>query len=194
MPARLTRGGHRQRWLRLALAWILGVISVATMAAAPSLIEAPEPRVKAVFLYKFGAYVEWPPGTFASDAAPITIGVVEADRLADELTAVVADRRIDGHPVTIRRMHRGDSLAGLNVLFIGNAASGDIATTLATLDGQPTLAVTETDGALGLGSTINFVVADGKVRFDVSLASAEARSLKISSRLLAVARKVTGEP
>jgi len=50
--------------------------------------------------------------------------------------------------------------------------------------------VTESDDGLGAGGTINFVVVDNKVRFDVALAPAEAVSLKISSRLLAVARKV----
>ena len=37
---------------------------------------------------------------------------------------------------------------------------------------------------------INFVLVDNKVRFDVALAPAEAAGLKISSRLLSVARRV----
>ena len=51
---------------------------------------------------------------------------------------------------------------------------------------MPTLVVSESDGALALGSAINFVVVDDKVRFDVALHSINRAGLKISARLLAV--------
>jgi hypothetical protein len=159
---------------------------------AQSVAEAPEPRVKAAFLLKFGSYVEWPPGTFASATAPFTIGVLDADPLADELATIVADRNIEGRPVVVHKLHEGDPISGLNVVFIGKASGGRLAALLAPAKGRATLAVTESEGALELGSMINFVVVDSKVHFDVSLQSAAAASLKISSRLLTVARKVVG--
>ena len=55
---------------------------------------------------------------------------------------------------------------------------------------RPMLTITESDDGLALGSMINFVVVADKVRFDVAPDSAEAHRLKISSRLLAVARQV----
>jgi len=50
--------------------------------------------------------------------------------------------------------------------------------------------VTEAEDGEDPGSMINFVLVADKVRFDVALPPAEAGGLKISSRLLAVARKV----
>ena len=164
----------------------------ATAAFAQGDLQAPEPRVKAAFLFKFGSYVEWPSGTFVSATAPFTIGVMDADALADELATVVAGRNMDGRPVVVRKLHEGDPVTGLNILFIGKAIDGKLAGILSPMKGRPTLAVTESEGALELGSMINFVIVDGKVRFDVSLQPAAAGSLKISSRLLAVARKVMG--
>jgi hypothetical protein len=179
---------------------LLGVLAFAMLlvfcwpgkAAAQSQLQAPEPRVKAAFLFKFGSYVEWPSGTFASASAPITIGVMDADELAGELAAIVAGRDIDGRSVVVRKLRDGDPITGLNIIFIGKAVNGKLAGILSPMKGRPTLAVTESEGALELGSMINFVVIDGKVRFDVSLQPAAAGSLKISSRLLAVARKVMG--
>jgi hypothetical protein len=52
------------------------------------------------------------------------------------------------------------------------------------------LIVSESPGALRQGSIVNFVVVDGRVRFDVSLEAAERRGLRLSSRLLAVAKSV----
>jgi hypothetical protein len=50
--------------------------------------------------------------------------------------------------------------------------------------------VTDSDNAISQGSMINFVAEGQRVRFDIALASAEHGQLKISSRLLAVARRV----
>jgi hypothetical protein len=161
-------------------------------ASAQNELQAPEPRVKAAFLFKFGSYVEWPAGTFASASAPFTIGVMDADALADELTAIVAGRSMDGRPVVVRKFHSGDPTAGFNVVFIGKAGDRKLADALSSMKGRATLAVTESENALELGSMINFVIVDGKVRFDVALPPVEAGNLKISSRLLAVARKVVG--
>ena len=177
----------------IVLALLLLVVFGGTHpASAQSELQATEPRVKAAFLFKFGSYVEWPSGTFASANAPLTIGVVDADTLADELAAIVAGRSMDGRPVVVRKLHAGDTMAGLNIIFIGKTSSRRTAEILSPIKGRATLAVTESDDALDLGSTINFVIVDGKVRFDVALPPAEAGGLKISSRLLAVARKVRG--
>lgn len=164
--------------------------SVFGTSAAQSDLQASETRVQAAFLFKFGSYVEWPAGTFATAVAPFTIGVVDADPLADELTKIVAGRDIEGRPIVVHRLHQGDPIGGMHMVFFGKTGRDDLAAMLATLDGQSTLAVTQSEGALSLGSMINFVVVDGKLRFDVALAPAAAGNLKISSRLLAVARKV----
>ncbi|MEJ0047519.1 MAG: YfiR family protein [Rhodospirillales bacterium] len=60
--------------------------------------------------------------------------------------------------------------------------------------GQPILSVSESEEAFNLGSAINFIIVDDNVRFDVAVRQAELRNLKISSRLLAVARKVISSP
>jgi hypothetical protein len=52
------------------------------------------------------------------------------------------------------------------------------------------LTVTDSEGALAQGSMINFVLDDRRVRFDIALDTAERSGLKLSSRLLAVARDV----
>jgi hypothetical protein len=181
--------------MRLLLAIACSVVlalSGSANAVAQTGLQAPEPRVKAAFLFKFLSYVEWPSGTFGSATEPFAIGVMDADTLADELTTIVAGRNVDGRPVVVRRLRGGDPTQGLNVVFIGSALSGKLPEVLSAMKGRPTLAVTESEGALELGSMINFVIVDGKIRFDVALQPAAAGSLKISSRLLTVARRVVG--
>ena len=155
--------------------------------------QADESRVKAAFLYKFGSYIEWPSGSFASADSPVTIGVMGAEALAEELAQIVAGRNVNGRPVRVRRLRPGDPIAGLHVLFVGRADGGRLAEILAAARGQALLTVTESDEGLELGSMINFVVVEDKVRFDIAPPPSESSNLKISARLLGVARKVVSK-
>ena len=150
----------------------------------------PESKIQAAFLVKFTSYVDWPASAFGQTDSPLVIGVLEDDEVADELSHLVGARTVNGHPLLIRRLAAGDAVTGSHVLFIGSKVGARLGKTLADIKTQPILTVTEVDGALLYGSVINFIVLDEQVRFDVSLAAAESGNLKISSRLLTVARQV----
>ena len=79
---------------------------------------------------------------------------------------------------------------GLHLLFVGQSEAGRLAEILGAAKGRPLLVVTETEDALTRGSMINFITVDDKVRFDVALPQAERGQLRISARLLGVARTV----
>jgi hypothetical protein len=149
-----------------------------------------ELRVKAAYLYKFGAFVAWPDRSFSAADAPVVIGVLDADVLADELSMLIGGRSVQGRALAVRRLRTGDSLAGIHVLFLGHAADGRAAVWLAAARGQPVLTVTDQAQPAVPGTMINFVREGGRVRFDVFLKPAEQASLGISARLLAVARRV----
>jgi hypothetical protein len=168
----------------------LAAVALLMFAGANVLAQtaATEASLKAAFLYKFPGYVEWPAAAFATADAPLVIGVSGADDVATELERLVPGRNINGHPVVVRRV-REDSLRGVHVLFVGR---GDPAARAAVDGGrqQGALVVTETERGLELGSAINFVPLNERIAFDVSLPNAERAGLRISARMLAVARRV----
>ncbi|HTQ78336.1 MAG TPA: YfiR family protein [Burkholderiales bacterium] len=172
--------------LRLA-AMLAGLVLTATCWA-----QATEYQVKAAFLYKFGGYVEWPADALGGAGAPFTVGVMGAEELAAELSQITSGRSTSGHPISVRSLRPGDPLEGLQVLFVGRDDAAHLPQILDALHGRPVLVVTESDDGLPDGSMINFVLVDDKVRFDIAPASAEHGNLRISSRLLAVARRVVG--
>ena len=186
--------GGAARWLRACAFSIVVAAGFAGPRAAQADAQADEYRVKAAFLYKFGGYIEWPVQRFARPDSPLAIGVMGADALADELAQIVAGRSVSGRAVQVRKLRPGDPIAGLHILFIGRADDTRLPEVLAAAKGRALLTVTESDEALELGSMINFVVVDDKVRFDVALPPADSGNLRISSRLLAVARKVVSKP
>lgn len=179
---------HHFRWLACFLCLMLIRLGPTAVASEQPVAYA-ERQVKAAYLYKFGGYVDWPERAFPPDA-PLKIGVLGAPDLADELAQVVLGRNVGGHPVSIVKLKPGDSFAGLNVLFIAAANNEHLPEILNLTRGQPILTVTETKDGLDKGGIINFVIVDGKLRFEVSSKAANQNSLSISARLLVAAYKV----
>ena len=153
--------------------------------------QALERSVKAAFLYKFLGYADFPASAFADSAAPVTIGVAGSDEMAAELGRVVAGRQVRGRPIVVRTLREGDSVqnAGqIHLLFVAGTDNARAARILRST--QAALPVTECELGLQYGSVINFRIIEERVRFDVSLDSAERNNVKLSSRLLTVANRV----
>lgn len=165
---------------------MIAVLLLAPLAAAG---QALEREVKAAFLFKFLSFVEWPQSAFARPDSPLAIGVVGADEVLDELQQIVPGRVIQGRPVTVRRLYYGEPASGLHMLFVGRPA-GSALPGYAGRDGL--LLVGEQPGALEQGAIINFVIVEGRVRFEVAADAAERRGLRVSPRMLSVAQYVRG--
>ncbi len=149
-----------------------------------------ERQVKAAYLFKFASFVEWPEGSFAQPGALLTIGVTGNDALAEQLDYVVAGRSINGHAVAVRRVRRGDKLTGVHILFVGGGDRAASTEMLEAARSGSVLTVSDTAETFALGSMVNFVINDEKVRFEVALRSVNAGHLRISARMLSVATRV----
>jgi hypothetical protein len=194
LPAFARAGLARGR----ACAWLLttGCFAYLLVLAAWSATGTPvsedpparqEEDVKAAFLNKFPAYVDWRPGTFAQPSSPIVIGVAGDDAVAEALRVLVAGRKPGERPVQIRQVAPGAFPAGMHLLFVGRAASSHVPRLAPMTAKEGVLLVTDYEGALDDGSAINLLVIDNRVRFEVSLDATERAGLKLSSRMLAVA-------
>jgi hypothetical protein len=181
---------HLVRWIAAAA---LVLAAAHGQRAWSQDFQNPEHSIKAAFLCKFGNYIEWPAGS--SGVAPaFRIGVLASTEFADELTSAARGQTVNGQAIVVRRLERGDSVDGLSILFVARTHAARMAEALAAVKDRPVLTVTESDQGLAAGAMVNFVIVDNKVRFDVSLGAAERSKLKISARLLGVARHVTGRP
>jgi hypothetical protein len=163
---------------------------VAIAAAAAPAGEPTEYAVKAAFLFKFGAFVEWPAGAFENATAPLVIGIVGEDPFGESLDRLVANHTIAGHPVVIQRGRQIDEIRNEHILFISQSEKGRMGPILSSLAGKNILTVAEFQNP---NIIIEFVVENNKVRFDVNLAQADRAGIKLSSKLLSVARHVSKE-
>ena len=190
MKAALALEGSTRRRIGPAWRWLIGLAATGLLAVAlpAGPVEALEASVKAAYIYKLLPYVDWPPASFANADAPQVIGVMSGDAVHAELEQLVAERRVNGRALVVRKVAPGDSLEGVHVLYLGRSARAPAMMPLVA--GKPILIITDAPAGLAEGGAINFILVDGRVRFEAAPAAAERSGLRLSSRLLAVAERV----
>jgi hypothetical protein len=169
---------------RLALLLILGGIAG---AAAP----VSEYQLKAVFLFNFAHFVEWPQTALPADSAPFVIGVLGKDPFGSQLDEVVRGESVSGHPLAIERSADVARLRNSQILFIPAEVLAHLNEILGALKGLSVLTVTE--GPAPRGVIIDLVKEDNRIRLRIDLDAARAGNLTISSKLLRPAQIVGSE-
>lgn len=160
-------------------------------AEPPAPDRARAAQVKAAFLHKFASFVDWPEGSFPRPDSPLRIGILGDGQVWQDLAELSRDRSRDGRPVAVTRLAPGESLAGYHILYLRTPSPARMADLLPSVP-EGVLTVADADGAHPKGSVMSFFMEDGRVRFGVSLESAHRQRLRLSSRLLVVARSVQG--
>jgi hypothetical protein len=170
-----------------------GVVSVHAQSDGGGVINR-EYAIKAAYLYQFGYYIQWPAGSFADKQSPFVIGVMGEDPFGGALDEIAREKKIDGRPIVIKRFASPAAYSPCHILFV--AASYDAANILPTIRKTqkfPVLLVGEKTGFALQGGTINLYIEQNKVRFEVNMEVAKQEQLKISSKLLSLA-KIVGAP
>ncbi len=158
------------------------LVLLAAVAPACAQTESLEAAIKATYLYKLAPFVEWPPGSFASDGSPVNLCIVADPTFADLLEQAVQGQRINRRPFAVRRLPAADP-RGCHIIFVGT----DRAAALEMMRGAPVLTVTDAALDQTAKGIVNFVTRDNKVRFEIDDIGAAENHLEISSKLLSLA-------
>jgi hypothetical protein len=151
-----------------------------------------EYQVKAAYLFNFLKFVDWPEDAFADPLAPIVIGVVGDDPFGNALPQVVIGKTVQGRDLVIRIYRTGEDLRGAHILFISASERKRLPTILSSLRGTSVLTVADTAGFLDAGGMIQFLNENERVRFAINVDATSRAKLKVSSKLLSLAKAVGG--
>ena len=177
-----------------------GLIAAAVMVCAAGVLaqtpavpaagfarQAIEAQVKAVFLYNFAKYVDWPSASQGSSAT-IRLCVPADPPFLAVVREAVRDEIVNGRPLSAMGVDGLDAARECDILYVGVAGTLDATAWINAVRGRQTLTVG--DGRLVDGLVIAFVRDQDRLRFDISRAAAAKQKLSISSRLLGLARRV----
>jgi hypothetical protein len=165
-------------------------LALSVIAAHASTPSVSEDSVKAAFLYRFAEYVDWPPPALQS--TQFTIAVLDDPQVAADLQQIVVSHQVKGRAAQVKLIHHVKEAVNAQIVFVGAGDEAAHRRFIAGLNGHPVLIVTDEEHGLEEGGTVNFMLLDHRLRFEVSLTAAGRSGLKISSELLSVAARVEG--
>jgi len=171
----------------LALLCCLGAVCV--QAAGPG-----EYQVKAVFLFNFSQFVEWPAAALGPPDTPFSICILGEDRFGSELDATVRGESVQGHRFAVRRLRNVAELdSSCRILFIDDSASVQLGSIVGTLGERAILTVSDIDRSAEQGAIIQFATERNRLRLRINIAAARTAGLVLSSKLLRPAEIVGSE-
>jgi hypothetical protein len=178
-----------RRSIKLCLmmcAWVV-VSTGYNLYAEPS--SSREYSVKGAFLYNFAKFVSWPEEAFRDDQMHITLCILGKDPFGDAL-ASVEGKTVKDRKVVIKHCETLDDLDKCHILFISRPEEQNLSEILAKVKNWNILTVSDMEAFAQSGGVINFVTVEKKIRFEINVDAAERAGLKISSKLLRLAKIV----
>lgn len=173
--------------------WLLFALAVAGLLpalAAAQASESSETEMKAANVFNFTKFVEWPDSAFDDPQAPVVFGIVGGGRLAFQLQRITAGQKVQGRNMVVRKQSFGDDLRGCHLLFISASEGQHAAQILAGLKDSSVLTVSDMDGFADAGGMVQIAIEAGRARFVVNLDAATQSRLRVSAKLLALARVI----
>ncbi len=167
----------------ILIATLLPRVAVAQRQPKPK----AEYALKAVFLYNFCRFIEWPKSAFTSPNEAITIGVVGDDPFGSLLNEAVRNETSRGRPIRIAHYAKADAIGRCHLLFVSRSEAARTEKILSAVNGKSVVTVGETDAFLDRGGMIALTAKKNRVRLHINPALLRAASLDVSSKLLRVA-------
>lgn len=165
------------------------IVSVSPAQTSPRQMPT-ESQVKAVYLYNFARFIEWPNDDYREG---IHICLLGEDPFGDQLSTL-GQQTAKGHPLVLVRLDSLDASDGCHILFIARSETSHLPSIFERLRASSILTVGESKGFTDIGGMVGFVDNQGRVALEINLEAARAASLQISSKLLEVAVIVRSSP
>lgn len=143
--------------------------------------------LQSVFIYSFTRYVIWPDTHNQGDFEILVLG--EAP-IVEELKKMAAAKKVGERTIRITQINTPDEIKKCNILFVPASQSPLFTDVVLKVNTQPILIITEEPGMGTKGSDINFIIKDGKLRFELNQAAVAKQNLKIANELSRLAIQI----
>jgi hypothetical protein len=159
------------------------------LAEDPLYAATVEHEVKAAFIHNFTKFIDWSSNSFETGDSPIRIGILGKGPIDTPLMKLNG-RKVQKRYLEVSRVNNLRDANKHHIIFINRSEKGRVRSILRTLKGTGVLTVGDTPGFAEKCGVVNFYLKSGKVRFEINIEASKRENLKISSKLLRLARIV----
>jgi hypothetical protein len=149
-----------------------------------------ESQVKAMFVYNFLKFVEWPVDASVGAKEPFVVLIIGEGATSDATESFLGSKTIGERPLVVRRIRWDQSVAGARAAFVVERDGKKLQHILEATAAAGVLTIGEGESFTTRGGVIGLLIEDRKVRFDVDTTAAQNAGLRVSSKLLALTRVV----
>src|ERR1700722_644095 len=177
----------RGKTFRLTLSLAIAVVFTTAQSGRAD-ESAGEYKVKAAFIYNFAQFVDWPDTAFTSADAPFVVAVVGKDPFDGILEQVVAGKRVGARRVVVKHFNSADQIGPCQILFVPMTEDDSLSGIIQKVQNSAVLTIGESEDFDSGGGCFRFFTEDNKMRFEINQDAAEQAGLRVSSKLLRLAK------
>ena len=165
----------RKSVLKLLAIFVFCMVSFTTSTFAQ------KERYQSLFIFNFTKYIKWPE-SYNSDK--FVIGVIGNSTVYDALADMAPTKKApSGQSIEVKKYNSPEEIGECHILFVSQNVAGEMETIDSITSSKPVLIITESPGLATLGSIINFVEKDDKIKFELNESKAQSRGLAVSRAL-----------
>jgi YfiR/HmsC-like len=151
-----------------------------------------EYEVKAAFIHNFTKFIDWPSEAFETSDSPFRIGILGTGSI-DKSLMNLSGKETQKRFLEVSRVQSPNEFSKFHVIFVNSSENGRLKSILQTLKGAGILTIGDMPGFAERCGVINFYLKSGKVRFEINVEASHQEKLKISSKLLRLARIINSK-
>jgi hypothetical protein len=172
---------------------LLAILSVGCKFLHAQTKPSAEYQVKAVFLFNFTQFVEWPAEAFAREDSPLVIGLLGEDPFGTFLEETVRGEKINKHPLVVQRFSKVEEAKTCHLLFVNITKPEQLKQVIENLKALHILTVSDVNNFTRLGGMVRIFTENNKTRIRINLDATQEADLTISSKLLKLAEIVPAQ-
>ena len=172
------------RWL-----WLAALLSAMGRKTSAQVI-SHEYELKAVLIYNFAQFTDWPTNAFASEDAPFVIGILGNDPFGGTLETTVQNETLAGRKFVVQHFSTASQIKTCHILYIGQSETKRLDAVLGELKGKPILTLSDIENAPYEGVCVRFLTENNQIHLRTNTDSLKAANLVVSSKILRLAEIV----
>ncbi len=140
-------------------------------------------KFKALFMYNFTKYLEWPAEKKHGD---FIIGIYGSSSITPELRIIAGKKKVGSQTIVVKEFDSPSAITSCHILFVPENRSSKIDDIKIACCGRGTILITDKPGMAETVSGLNYIKIDGKQSFEINKVNLEKQGIKVNSILLSL--------